>query len=109
MKMKVNQSNIFRGLFLAAILLIGIRAEYNSAKLEQRLSILEEGIYYNTSISDNTAMKFETFLQALSDELPIEVEAYATEAAERVAREITISTLQEFSENLKKVDVKLDK
>ena len=109
MKMKVNQLSIFRGVFLTAVVLIGARAEYNNAKLEQRLTILEEGIYYNTSISDNTAMKFETFLQALSDELPIEVEAYATEAAEKVARETTISTLQEFSENLKKVDVKLDK
>ena len=105
----MSRLNIFRGVFLAAILLIGVRAEYNSAKLEQRLTILEEGIYYNTSISDNTAMKFETFLQALSDELPIEVEAYATEAAERVARETTISTLKQFSENLKKIDVKLDK
>lgn len=105
----MSRLNIFRGVFLAAILLIGARAEYNNAKLEQRLTILEEGIYYNTSISDNTAMKFETFLQALSDELPIEVEAYATEAAERVARETTISTLQQFSENLKKIDVKLDK
>lgn len=107
--MKMSRLNIFRGFFLAAILLIGVRAEYNSAKLEQRLSILEEGIYYNTSISDDTAMKFETFLQALSNELPIEVEAYATEAAERVARETTISTLKQFSENLKKIDVKLDK
>jgi len=105
----MSRLNIFRGVFLAAILLIGARAEYNNAKLEQRLTILEEGIYYNTSISDNTAMKFETFLQALSDELPIEVEAYATEAAERVARETTISTLKQFSENLKKIDVKLDK
>ena len=105
----MSRLNIFRGFFLAAILLIGVRAEYNSAKLEQRLAILEEGIYYNTSISDNTAMKFETFLQALSNELPTEVEAYATEAAERVARETTISTLKQFSENLKKIDVKLDK
>lgn len=105
----MSRLNIFRGVFLAAILLIGVRAEYNSAKLEQRLTILEEGIYYNTSISDNTAMKFETFLQALSNELPIEVEAYATEAAERVAKETTISTLQQFSENLKKIDVKLGK
>ena len=105
----MNLSSIFRGLFLAAIIFIGVRAEYNNAKLEQRLTILEEGIYYNTSISDNTAMKFETFLQALSNELPIEVEAYATEAAERVARETTISTLKQFSENLKKIDVKLDK
>ena len=105
----MSRLNIFRGVFLAAILLIGARAEYNNAKLEQRLTILEEGIYYNTSISDNTAMKFETFLQALSNELPIEVEAYATEAAERVARETTISTLKPFSENLKKIDVKLDK
>ena len=105
----MSRLNIFRGIFLGVILLIGIRAEYNSAKLEQRLTILEEGIYYNTSISDNTAMKFETFLQALSNELPIEVEAYATEAAERVAKETTISTLQQFSENLKKIDVKLDK
>ena len=105
----MSRLSIFRGIFLGVILLIGIRAEYNSAKLEQRLSILEEGIYYNTSISDNTAMKFETFLQALSNELPIEVEAYATEAAERVAKETTISTLQQFSENLKKIDVKLDK
>jgi len=105
----MSRLNIFRGVFLAAILLIGARAEYNNAKLEQRLTILEEGIYYNTSISDNTAMKFETFLQALSNELPIEVEAYATEAAERVARETTISTLKQFSENLKKIDVKLDK
>ena len=107
--MMMSRLNIFRGVFLAAILFIGVRAEYNNAKLEQRLTILEEGIYYNTSISDNTAMKFETFLQALSDELPIEVEAYATEAAERVAKETTISTLQQFSENLKKIDVKLDK
>jgi len=105
----MSRLNIFRGIFLGAILLIGIRAEYNSAKLEQRLTILEEGIYYNTSISDDTAMKFETFLQALSNELPIEVEAYATEAAERVAKETTISTLQQFSENLKKIDVKLGK
>lgn len=109
MKMKVNQLSIFRGVFLTAIALIGVRAEYNNAQLEKRLSILEEGIYYNSAVSDDTAMKFETFLQALSNELPIEVEAYATEAAEKVARETTISTLQEFSENLKKVDVKLDK
>ena len=107
--MKVNQLSIFRGVFLTAIALIGVRAEYNNAQLEKRLSILEEGIYYNSAVSDDTAMKFETFLQALSNELPIEVEAYATEAAEKVARETTISTLQEFSENLKKVDVKLDK
>ena len=105
----MSRLSIFRGIFLGVILLIGIRAEYNNAKLEQRLTILEEGIYYNTSISDNTAMKFETFLQALSNELPIEVEAYATEAAERVAKETTISTLQQFSENLKKIDVKLGK
>ena len=105
----MSRLNIFRGVFLTAILFIGVRAEYNNAKLEQRLTILEEGIYYNTSISDNTAMKFETFLQALSNDLPVEVEAYATQAAERVARETTISTLQQFSENLKKIDVKLDK
>ena len=105
----MSRLSIFRGIFLGVILLIGIRAEYNSAKLEQRLTILEEGIYYNMSISDDTAMKFETFLQALSNELPIEVEAYATEAAERVAKETTISTLQQFSENLKKIDVKLNK
>ena len=105
----MSRLNIFRGIFLATILVIGARAEYNNRDLQKRLTILEEGIYYNTSISDNTAMKFETFLQALSSDLPIEVEAYATEAAERVAREITISTLQQFSENLKKIDVKLDK
>ena len=105
----MSRLSIFRGIFLGVILLIGIRAEYNSAKLEQRLTILEEGIYYNMSISDDTAMKFETFLQALSNELPIEVEAYATEAARKVAREVTIDTLEEFAENLKKVDVKLDK
>ena len=58
----MSRLNIFRGFFLAAILLIGVRAEYNSAKLEQRLSILEEGIYYNTSISDNTDRDWETNL-----------------------------------------------
>jgi|TARA_A100001391_G_C5066764_1_gene277364 hypothetical protein len=105
----MNLSSIFRGLFLAAIIFIGVRAEYNNSKLDKRLRILEEGIYYNTTVSDNTAMKFETFLQALSNELPIEVEAYATEAARKVAREVTIDTLEEFAENLKKVDVKLDK
>ena len=105
----MNLSSIFRGLFLAAIIFIGVRAEYNNSKLDKRLSILEEGIYYNSTVSDNTAMKFETFLQALSNELPIEVEAYATEAARKVAREVTIDTLEEFAENLKKVDVKLDK
>ena len=105
----MNLSSIFRGLFLAAIIFIGVRAEYNNSKLDKRLSSLEEGIYYNSTVSDNTAMKFETFLQALSNELPIEVEAYATEAAERVAKETTISTLQQFSENLKKIDVKLGK
>ncbi len=104
--MKMNQSNIFRGIFLAAILIIGVRSEYNNAQINQRLSILEEGIYQGHTIQTDTAMKFETFLQALSNELPVEVEAYATEAATKVAREVTISTLQEFSENLQKVDVK---
>tara|TARA_A100001201_G_scaffold55883_1_gene54233 strand:- start:1718 stop:2035 length:318 start_codon:yes stop_codon:yes gene_type:complete len=105
----MNRLNIFRGIFLGVILLVGARAEHNNRDLQERLTILEEGIYYNTSISDDTAMKFETFLQALSNELPTEVEAYATKAAERVARETTISTLKQFSENLKKIDVKLDK
>ncbi len=107
--MMMSRLNIFRGIFLATILFIGARAEYNNRDLQKRLNILEEGIYYNMSMSDDTAMKFETFLQALSNDLPVEVEAYATEAAERVARETTISTLQQFSENLKKIDVKLDK
>ena len=107
--MTMNQSNIFRGIFLAAILVIGVRAEYNSYRLEKRLRIVEDGVYHGHTIQTDTAMKFESFLQALSDELPIEVEAYATEAAEKVARETTISTLQQFSENLKKIDVKLDR
>ena len=98
--MKMNQSNIFRGIFLAAILFIGVRAEYNS---------VEDAVYHGHTIQTDTAMKFEAFLQALSNELPVEVEAYATEAAERVAKETTISTLQQFSENLKKIDVKLDR
>ena len=105
----MNRLNIFRGIFLGAILFVGVRAEYNNRDLQKRLTMLEEGIYYNMSVSDDTSMKFETFLQALSNELPIEVEAYATKAAERVARETTISTLKQFSENLKKVDVKLGK
>ncbi len=105
----MSQSNIFRGVFLAAILLIGARAEYNSHQLDKRLNLLEDGVLFNQQIQTDTSMKLETFLQALSNELPIEVEAYATEAAERVARETTISTLQQFSENLKKIDVKLDK
>ena len=105
----MSQSNIFRGAFLAAILLIGVRAEYNSHQLDKRLTILEEGVLYSQQMQNDTSMRLETFLQALSSELPIEVEAYATEAAERVARETTISTLKQFSENLKKIDVKLDK
>ena len=105
----MNQSNIFRGIFLAAVILIGTRVEYNNIQLDKRLSSLEEGVFYNQSIQTDTAMKLETFLQALSDELPVEVEAYATKAAERVARETTIGTLKQFSENLKKIDVKLDK
>ena len=107
--MKMNQSNIFRGVFLAAILFIGVRAEYNSHQLEQRLRVVEDAVYHGHTIQTDTAMKFEAFLQALSNELPVEVEAYATEAAERVAKETTISTLQQFSENFKKIDVKLDK
>ena len=105
----MSQSNIFRGVFLAAILLIGARTEYNSYQLDKRLNFLEEGVLYNQQIQTDTSMKLETFLQAISSELPIEVEAYATEAAERVARETTISTLKQFSENLNKIDVKLDK
>jgi hypothetical protein len=105
----MNQSNIFRSIFLAAVIIIGVRSEYNNQQLNERLSILEDGIYQGHSIQTDTAMKFEIFLQALSDELPIEVEAYATETAKKVARETTISTLQQFSENLKKIDVKLDK
>jgi len=105
----MNQLNIFRGIFLAAIVVIGVRSEYNNQQLNRRLGILEEGIFYNQAVQNDTSMKLETFLQALSNELPIEVEAYATEAAERVARETTISTLKQFSENLKKIDVKLDK
>ena len=105
----MNQSNIFRGIFLAAILLTGVRAEYNSYQLEKRLRTVEDAVYYGHTIQTDTAMKFEAFLQALSNELPVEVEAYATEAAERVAKETTISTLQQFSENFKKIDVKLDK
>jgi len=105
----MNQLNIFRGIFLAAIVAIGVRSEYNNQQLNRRLSSLEDGIFYNQAVQNDTSMKLETFLQALSDELPIEVEAYATETAEKVARETTISTLQQFSENLKKIDVKLDK
>ena len=104
----MSQSNIFRGVFLAAILLIGARAEYNSHQLDKRLNLLEDGVLFNQQIQTDTSMKLETFLQALSNELPAEVEFYATEAAERVARETTISTLKQFSENLKKIDVKLD-
>ena len=107
--MMMSQSNIFRGVFLAAILLIGARAEYNSHQLDKRLNLLEDGVLFNQQIQTDTSMKLETFLQALSNELPIEVAAYATEAAERVARETTISTLKQFSENLQKIDVKLDK
>ena len=105
----MNQSNIFRGIFLAAVIIIGVRSEYNNQQLNQRLSVLEDGIYHGHTIQTDTAMKFETFLQALSDELPVEVKAYATEAATKVAREVTISTLQEFAKNLEKIDVKLDK
>ena len=107
--MTMNQLNIFRGIFLAAIVVIGVRSEYNNQQLNRRLGILEEGVFYNQAVQNDTSMKLETFLQGLSNELPIEVEAYATEAAERVARETTISTLKQFSENLKKIDVKLDK
>jgi hypothetical protein len=107
--MKMNQSNIFRGIFLATILIIGVRSEYNNAQINQRLSILEEGVFYNQAVQNDTSMKLETFFQAVSAELPIEVEAYATKTAKKVAREITISTLQEFAENFQKVDVKLDK
>lgn len=107
--MTMNQSNIFRSIFLAAVIIIGVRSEYNNQQLNERLSILEDGIYQGHSIQTDTAMKFETFLQALSEELPIEVEAYATEAARKVAREVTISTLEEFAENLGKLDVKLNK
>ncbi len=107
--MTMNQLNIFRGIFLAAIVVIGVRSEYNNQQLNRRLGILEEGIFYNQAVQNDTSMKLETFLQALSNELPVEVEAYATETAEKVARETTISTLQQFSENLKKIDVKLDK
>ena len=105
----MNQSNIFRSIFLATIVIIGVRSEYNNHQLNRRLSILEDGIYQGHAIQTDTAMKFETFLQALSDELPIEVEAYATEAATKVAKEVTISTLEEFAENLGKIDVKLNK
>ena len=105
----MNQSNIFRGIFLAAILVIGVRAEYNSYQAEERLNLLEDGVLFNQQIQTDTSMKLETFLQALSNELPAEVEFYATEAAERVAKETTINMLQQFSENLKKIDVKLDK
>jgi hypothetical protein len=105
----MNQLNIFRGIFLVAIVVIGVRSEYNNQQLNRKLTILEDGIYQGHTIQTDTAMKFETFLQALSNELPVEVEAYATETAEKVARETTISTLQQFSENLKKIDVKLDK
>jgi len=107
--MTMNQLNIFRGVFLAAIVVIGVRSEYNNQQLNRRLGILEEGIFYNQAVQNDTSMKLETFLQAVSNELPIEVEAYATETAKKVARETTISTLQQFSENLKKIDVKLDK
>jgi hypothetical protein len=109
MNMKVNQSSIFRGIFLAAVIFIGARAEYNNRYLDKRLDILEEGASYSHTIQTDTAMKFETFLQALSNELPTEVQAYAAETAERVARETTVSTLKQFSENLKKIDVQLDK
>ena len=105
----MNQSNIFRSIFLTAIVIIGVRSEYNNQQLNRKLTILEDGIYQGHTIQTDTAMKFETFLLALSNELPIEVEAYATEAATKVAREVTISTLQEFAENLEKIDVKLDK
>ena len=105
----MNQSNIFRGIFLAAILIIGVRSEYNNQQINQRLTVLENGIYEGYAVQTDTAMKLETFLQALSNELPVEVEAYATEAATKVAREVTINTLKEFAENFQKVDVKLDK
>lgn len=109
MKMKVNQSSIFRGIFLAAVIFIGARAEYNNRYLDKRLDILEEGVSYSHTIQTDTSMKFEMFLQALSDELPQEVEIWASEVAERVARETTVKTLKQFSENLKKIDVQLDK
>ena len=105
----MNQTNIFRAIFLAAIIIIGVRSEYNNAQINRRLSILEDGIHQGYTVQTDTAMKFETFLQALSNELPVEVEAYATETATEVAREVTISTLEEFAKNLGKIDVKLDK
>ena len=96
--MTMSRLNIFRGFFLAAILLIGVRAEYNSAKLEQRLTILEEGIYYNTSISDNTAMKLETFLQELSTSFESEVEA----VARPIAKEEVINGFKVLAEQFNK-------
>ena len=54
--MTMNQSNIFRGIFLAAILVIGVRAEYNSHQLEKRLRIVEDGVYHGHTIQTDTAM-----------------------------------------------------
>ena len=34
---------------MATILIIGVRSEYNNAQINQRLSILEEGVFYNAS------------------------------------------------------------
>lgn len=107
--MKMKQSNIFRALFLSAVIFIGVRLEYSNRHLDKRLDILEEGVSYSHTIQTDTSMKFEMFLQALSEELPEEVEVWASEIAERVARETTVNTLKQFSENLKKVDVQLDK
>tara|TARA_R110002020_G_scaffold59405_1_gene161939 strand:- start:1014 stop:1301 length:288 start_codon:yes stop_codon:yes gene_type:complete len=48
---------------------------YTNTKLQERVSILESESYYNSVITNDTSMKLEMFLQAMSDQFEDEVKA----------------------------------
>ena len=48
---------------------------YTNTKLQERVNTLESESYYNSVITNDTSMKLEMFLQAMSDQFEDEVKA----------------------------------
>jgi len=48
---------------------------YSNRKLQQRVNSLESDSYFNSVIANDTSMKLEMFLQAMSDQFQDEVES----------------------------------
>lgn len=70
---------------------------YTNTKLQERVNTLESESYYNSVITNDTSMKFEMFLQAMSDQFQGEVEAVVRPIIKK-----ELDELKSLIENIKK-------